>query len=382
MLGVNSLYRLFCFFKLIPMVGKGLISLATHVVQESLSQLYYYRDIYFQFLTTAWSNTIQSHMHLSHSWATILYNTLMLLIAKATAFPAAPPPWGMGTLWRRRLSFCRTSSCGTIGSNYVIHLLNIWRYTVTTGYRYTVALVYPSKSIQQPALYLLSITVIPTELNTWSLWMPTFFSWMTSSFSRRVLSFSNTSKYAGTHKHSWLHILLYLNKRPLCFVAPQPPSWHNITRSQASASGTGLGTHHIHTCSCWISVSFPSLASSVSWTANSLSALVSVTSICTCGTKPMLPTLSATYYNQQLKLWVVNRQGINYLQTKGWSPKLGGGVKITLYLSCGWWDSVCGCECRSTPGWPFLWFVCGTNQYCSHNDLDQWTPLLPMWALF
>ncbi len=56
---------------------------------------------------------------------------------KATAFSAAPPPWGVGTLWRRRSSFCRTSSCGTIGSNYVCYLLNQCVYTVTTRYRYT-----------------------------------------------------------------------------------------------------------------------------------------------------------------------------------------------------------------------------------------------------
>ncbi len=159
---------------------------------------------------------------------------------KATAFAAAPPPWGVGTFWRRRSSFCRTSSCGTIGSNYVCYLLNECVYTVTTRYRYTSQTVAQCTLPGQPNNQLLSvqhhsltyvpavfwsvprcleslplsaeqlslwpptlhsawslsehllcnITVIPTELNTWRLWISTFFPWITSSFSRRVLSFS------------------------------------------------------------------------------------------------------------------------------------------------------------------------------------------------
>ncbi len=103
-------------------------------------------------------------LHLGSKYLAEWFINCYCTFGKATAFAAAPPPWGVGTLWRRRSSFCRTSSCGTIGSNYVCHLLNECVHTVTNRYRYVhlsnSGPVHPSRSTQQPAA-ICSLTYVP-----------------------------------------------------------------------------------------------------------------------------------------------------------------------------------------------------------------------------
>ncbi len=52
------------------------------------------------------------------SWKCDYGPPTVLTFGTAMGFAAAPPPWGLGTLWRWRSSFCRTTSCGGIGKSW------------------------------------------------------------------------------------------------------------------------------------------------------------------------------------------------------------------------------------------------------------------------